>query len=37
MYLALAEREGAVLATADARLASLAKSRGVEVWKVPAA
>ncbi len=37
MYLALAEREGAALATADARLASLAKSRGVEVWKVPAA
>jgi predicted nucleic acid-binding protein len=37
VYLALAEREGAALATADARLASLAKSRGVEVWKVPAA
>jgi predicted nucleic acid-binding protein len=37
LYLALAEREGAALATADARLASLAKSRGVEVWKVPAA
>jgi predicted nucleic acid-binding protein len=37
MYLALAEREGAALATADARLASLAKARGVEVWKVPAA
>ena len=37
MYLALAEREGAALATADTRLASLAKSRGVEVWKVPAA
>lgn len=37
MYLALAEREGAALATADGRLASLAKSRGVEVWKVPAA
>lgn len=36
VYLALAEREGAALATADARLASLAKSRGVEVWKVPA-
>lgn len=36
MYLALAEREGAALATADARLASLAKSRGIEVWKVPA-
>jgi predicted nucleic acid-binding protein len=35
MYLALAEREGAALATADARLASLAKSRGVEVWRVP--
>jgi predicted nucleic acid-binding protein len=37
MYLALAEREGAALATADGRLASLAKARGVEVWKVPAA
>jgi len=37
IYLALAEREGAALATADARLAALAKSRGVEVWKVPAA
>ena len=37
MYLALAEREGAALATADAKLASLAKSRGVDVWKVPAA
>jgi len=37
MYLALAEREGAALATADSRLASLAKSRGVEVWRVPSA
>jgi len=37
MYLALAEREGAALATADTRLASVAKARGVEVWKVPAA
>lgn len=37
LYLALAEREGAALATADKRLASLAKARGVEVWKVPAA
>lgn len=37
MYLALAEREGAALATADARLASLARARGVEVWKVPGA
>ena len=36
MYLALAEREGAALATADAHLASLAKSRGVEVWRVTA-
>ena len=35
LYLALAEREGAALATADARLASLAKSRGVDVWRVP--
>ena len=37
LYLALAEREGASIATADAGLASLAKARGVEVWKVPAA
>ena len=36
LYLALAEQEGAALATADARLASLAQSRGVEVWKVTA-
>jgi predicted nucleic acid-binding protein len=31
LYLALAEREGASLATADARLARLAASRGVRV------
>ena len=37
VYLALAEREGAALATADSRLASLAKSRGIDVWRVPAA
>ena len=37
VYLALAEREGAALATADARLASIAKARGVEVWRVHAA
>ncbi len=36
LYLALAEQEGAALATADARLASLALSRGVEVWRVTA-
>ena len=37
LYLALAEREGAALATADARLASLARGRGIDVWRVPAA
>ena len=37
LYLALAEREGAALATADAKLAALASRRGVPVWKVPAA
>ena len=37
VYLALAEREGAALATADGRLASLARTRGIDVWKVPAA
>jgi predicted nucleic acid-binding protein len=35
LYLALAEREGAGLATADARLARLAVSRGVRVHRVP--
>jgi predicted nucleic acid-binding protein len=35
LYLALAEREGASLATADARLARLAASRGVRVHRVP--
>ena len=37
VYLALAEREGAALATAEGRLASLAKTRGIDVWQVPAA
>ena len=37
LYLALAEREGAALATADARLAALARGRGIDVWRVPAA
>jgi predicted nucleic acid-binding protein len=35
LYLALAEREGAGLATANARLARLAVSRGVRVYRVP--
>jgi len=35
LYLALAEREGAGIATADDRLARLARSRGVRVLKVP--
>lgn len=35
LYLALAEREGAGLATADARLARLAASRGIRVHRVP--
>jgi len=37
LYLALAEREGAALATADARLAALARARGVPVWRIPSA
>jgi predicted nucleic acid-binding protein len=37
LYLALAEREGAALATADARLAGLARARGVAVLGVGAA
>ena len=37
LYLALAEREGAAVATADTRLAALARGRGIEVWKVPGA
>jgi len=35
VYLALAEREGAGIATADDRLARLARSRGVNVLQVP--
>jgi|SRR5687767_10727995 len=35
MYLALAEREGASLATADERLTRVAHSRGVSVLEVP--
>ncbi len=35
VYLALAEREGASIATADDRLARLARSRGVAVLQVP--
>jgi predicted nucleic acid-binding protein len=35
VYLALAEREGAGIATADDRLARLARSRGVDVLEVP--
>jgi predicted nucleic acid-binding protein len=35
LYLALAEREGAAIATADARLSRLARSRGVTVLRVP--
>ncbi len=35
VYLALAEREGAGIATADDRLARLARSRGVHVLQVP--
>ncbi len=35
LYLALAEREGAGMATADDRLARLARSRGVDVLQVP--
>ena len=35
MYLALAEREGTAIATADTRLARLARSRGVTVLQIP--
>ena len=35
MYLALAEREGAAIATADVRLARLARGRNVDVLVVP--
>ena len=37
MYLALAEREGAALATADKALALMARRRGVTVLAVPSA
>jgi predicted nucleic acid-binding protein len=35
LYLALAEREGAAMATADTKLARLARRRGVPVVQVP--
>jgi len=35
LYLAAAEREGAALATADSRLARLARSRGISVFQIP--
>ena len=35
LYLALAEREGASIATADDRLAKLARTRGIPVHQVP--
>ena len=35
LYLALAEREGAAIATADVRLARLARGRNVDVLLVP--
>jgi predicted nucleic acid-binding protein len=37
VYLALAEREGAALATADTILARMARARGVETMAVPSA
>lgn len=37
LYLALAEREGAMLVSADRKLISLARRRGIEVIEVPAA
>ena len=37
LYLALAEREGAGIATADDRLTRLARRRGVDVLQVPSA
>ena len=37
LYLALAEREGAVLVSADRKLLSLARRRGVDVIEVPSA
>ena len=35
LYLALAEREGAAIATADDKLAKLARTRGIRVHAVP--
>jgi predicted nucleic acid-binding protein len=35
LYLALAEREGAMLASADRKLLALARSRGIEVADIP--
>lgn len=35
LYLALAEREGAMLASADRKLAALARRRGIEVVDIP--
>jgi predicted nucleic acid-binding protein len=37
LYLALAEREGAFLASADRRLLTLTRQRGVDVAVVPSA
>jgi predicted nucleic acid-binding protein len=37
LYLALAEREGAFLASADRKLLALARRRGVDVFDVPSA
>ncbi|MBI4468240.1 MAG: type II toxin-antitoxin system VapC family toxin [Acidobacteria bacterium] len=37
LYLALAEKEGAALATADRRLAALAARRGIAVLNIPSA
>lgn len=37
LYLALAEREGAVLVSADRKLLSLARRRGIEVERIPSA
>ncbi len=37
LYLALAQREGAPLATADAKLAALARQRGIDVLGIGAA
>ena len=37
LYLALAEREGALLVTSDRRLIALAQRRGIEVAEIPSA